>query len=168
METPELHVINKIHWQFFGTLTFRRERMLERWRLGMWFALLRLTAKQFETPFPKLLWVLRQEKGEQFGRIHFHYLLAGLDRRCANITTCHWLMNCWENRGGGMSRVHVFDPRLNAGSYMLKEQYGFNDHTLGGDHYESAKFSSQDCELMIANSVWKVAKRRFRKSNRVH
>ena len=39
-------------------------------------------------------------------------------------------MNCWENRGGGMSRVHVFDPRLNAGSYMLKEQYGFNDSQL--------------------------------------
>ena len=76
METPELHVINKIHWQFFGTLTFKRDRMVERWRLGMWFALLRLTAKQFEIPFPKLLWVLRQEKGEQFGRIHFHYLLA--------------------------------------------------------------------------------------------
>ena len=67
-----------------------------------------------------------------------------------------------------MSRVHVFDPRLNAGSYMLKEQHGFNDHTLGGDHYESAKFSSQDCELMIADSVWKVAKRRSRNSNRVH
>ena len=168
MEIPEIHVLNKVHWQFFGTLTFKKERMAEKHRLGMWFALLRLTARNFDMRFQKLLWVLRQEKGEQFGRTHFHYLLAGLERRCANSSTCFWLMDCWKKRGGGMSRVHVFDPRLNGGSYMLKTQYGFSDRTLGGDHYESAKFSSPDCELMIANSVWKVAKRRFKRCNRAH
>jgi hypothetical protein len=26
METPEIHVLNRINWQFFGTLTFKSER----------------------------------------------------------------------------------------------------------------------------------------------
>ncbi|MDF1658699.1 MAG: hypothetical protein P1U58_13880 [Verrucomicrobiales bacterium] len=159
MEIPEIHVLNKVHWQFFGTLTFKKEKMLERDRLNMWFALLRQTGRQFHTPFHHLLWVLRQEQGEQFGRTHFHYLLAGLDRHVENPTTCFWLMSRWEQLNGGYSRVHEFDPRLGAGSYLVKEGGAFNDHTLGGDHYESAKFSSPDCELMIANSVWKVARR---------
>ena len=64
-------------------------------------------------------------------------------------------MNKWEKLGGGMARIHVFDSRLNAGSYILKRS-GFDDG-IGGDAYESAKFSSKACELMLADRVWKVA-----------
>jgi hypothetical protein len=163
MEIPEIHILNQIYWQFFGTLTFRSERLSERKRYGMWFALLRQISRQYKVPFERLLWVLRIEQGEKFGRTHFHYLLAGLDRRYENPTTCFWLMNGWETLGGGMSRVSVFDPRLNAGSYILKDLDRFNDNTLGGGFYESAKFSSQDCQLMIADAVWNVARRRLKR-----
>lgn len=159
MEIPEIHVLNRIRWQFFGTLTFKSERLSQRKRMGMWFALLRQVSRQFKVPYKHLLWVLRQEDGEKFGRTHFHYLLAGLDRRCEIPTTCFWLMNRWERLKGGMSRVTVFDPRLSAGSYILKDLGGFNDSTLGGGFYESAKLSSQDCQLTIADAVWKVASR---------
>lgn len=54
-----------------------------------------------------------------------------------------------------MARIHVFDSRLNAGSYILKRS-GF-DERVGGDAYESAKFSHKACELMLADRVWKVA-----------
>ena len=64
-------------------------------------------------------------------------------------------MSKWEKLKGGMARIHVFDSRLNAGSYILK-QHGF-DEGVGGDAYESAKFSSKACELMLADRVWKVA-----------
>ena len=40
METPELQVLNKICWQFFATLTFKGERLPERVRLSLFFALL--------------------------------------------------------------------------------------------------------------------------------
>ena len=40
-----------------------------------------------------------------------------------------------------MARIHVFDSRLNAGSYILKRS-GFSE-SIGGDAYESAKFSSK-------------------------
>lgn len=162
MEIPEVHVLNLIHWQFFGTLTFRSSRLSDRKRFGMWFALLRKISRQYQVPFKRLLWVLRMEDGEKTGRTHFHYLLAGLDRRFENPTSCFWLEHCWKEKvnGGGFSKVTVFDPRLNAGAYILKDLAQFNDSTLGGGFYESAKFSSEACQLTIADAVWKVAERR--------
>ena len=156
MESPEIHVLNRIRWQFFGTLTFKSERLSERRRYHMAYAHLRQIAKQFRVPFKGLLWVLRQEEGEMFGRLHFHYLLAGLDRRNVHPTTCHWIMNQWEDIGGGMARVSRFDPRLNAGAYLLKD-LSFDDSSLAGGAYESAKFGSGTCQLTIAHSVWKKA-----------
>jgi hypothetical protein len=120
METPELHILNKIAWQFFATLTFKSERLPERVRLPVFFAMLREFRAQFDLEFPYLLWCLRQERGESLGRRHFHCLLAGVRGALVNLTTCFWLMDKWEELGGGMARIHVFDPRLNAGSYILK------------------------------------------------
>ena len=142
-------------WQFFATLTFKSERLPERVRLALFFALLREFCAQFDLKFPFLLWCLRQERGESGGRRHFHFLLAGAHETLVNLTTCFWLMDKWEKLGGGMARIHVFDSRLNAGSYILKRS-GF-DESIGGDAYESAKFSSKACELMLADRVWKVA-----------
>jgi hypothetical protein len=88
METPEIHVLNRINWQFFGTLTFKSERLPERVRLQMFFAYLRQFCRQFGLKFPKLLWCLRQEQGELTGRRHFHYLIAGAAASLANLTTC--------------------------------------------------------------------------------
>lgn len=66
-------------------------------------------------------------------------------------------MDKWEKLGGGMARIHVFDSRLNAGSYILK-RCGFSSNAVSlGDAYESAKFASKACELMRADLVWKVA-----------
>ena len=156
METPEIHVLNRINWQFFGTLTFKSERLPERVRLAMFFAHLRQFCRQFGLKFPKLLWCLRQEQGELTGRRHFHYLIAGAPASLANLTTCFWLQDEWEKLGGGMARVHVFDPRLNAGAYILK-QTGLDDASFGGDAYESAKFSGKACELLLADRLWEVA-----------
>ncbi len=155
MQTAELHVLNTIAWQLFATLTFKSERLPERVRLGLFFALLREFCAQFDLKFAYLLWCLRQESGEMFGRRHFHCLLAGAREALVNLTTCFWLMDKWEKLGGGMARIHVFDSRLNAGSYILKRN-GFSAVDLG-DSYESAKFTSKACELMLADRVWKVA-----------
>ncbi len=161
MELPEIHVLNRIRWQFFGTLTFKSMRISERKRHHMWYAFLRQSARHFHMPFERLLWVLRNEEGEITGRLHFHFLLAGLDRRYQNPSTCFWLMDQWEQLKGGMARVTVFDPRLNAGAYILKD-LTLDDASLGGGFYESAKFGGGECQLTIAHSVWKTAKRQLR------
>ena len=155
MEVPEMHMLNKIEWQFFATLTFRSERLPERVGLGLFFAALREFCRKFGMKFPVLLWCLRQESGEVFGRRHFHCLLAGVREALVNQSTCFWLMDKWEKLGGGMARIHVFDSALNGGSYILKRN-GFGGVDLG-DSYESAKFSSKACELLLADRVWKVA-----------
>jgi len=41
---PEIFHLARIGWQFFGTLTFKQERLPERVRAGMWFAFARVTA----------------------------------------------------------------------------------------------------------------------------
>ncbi len=153
MESADIHVLKEVPWQFFGTLTFKQERLPERVRLSMFFTLMRHTAKAHEVKFKKLLWCLRQEHGEATGRRHFHFLLAGLPAEACNMRTCFALKNGWESRKGGMARVSRFDPRLDAGSYLTKPA-GPADP---GDAYESAKFGSGACGLMIAHAVWKFA-----------
>jgi len=74
--------------------------------------LLRRAARCFKKDFHQLLWTLRAENGERAGRAHFHFLLAGFETKAA----CFFLMDRWEKLGGGMARVSVFDPRLNAGT----------------------------------------------------
>jgi hypothetical protein len=93
-----------------------------------------------------------------------HYTLLCLD--CDTETPLHIffeyvmtsdVMDKWEKLGGGMARIHVFDSRLNAGSYILKRN-GFKLSAVDlGDAYESAKCASKTCELMLADRVWKVA-----------
>ncbi len=87
MEIPEVHVLNRFDWQFFGTLTFKGERLPERVRVALFFALLREYGAQFGMKFAHLLWCLRQEQGELFGRRIFHLLLAGVRPALLNPTT---------------------------------------------------------------------------------
>lgn len=158
MEIPEIHVLNRIRWQFFGTLTFKSVRISERKRYHMWYAYLRQVARRMDLGgFQRLLWVLRAELGERTGRFHFHYFLAGLPTRAACPTSCFFLMNLWEELRGGMARVDVFDPRLNAGAYITKGLADSNDSSLARGFHESGKVSWGDCQLTIANSVWKAA-----------
>lgn len=156
MEAADIHVLKEVPWQFFGTLTFRKERLPERIRLSMFFALMRRTAKAHRVRFHRLLWCLRMEHGEATGRRHFHFLLAGLPSEATTIRTCFALKNGWEDPAlirGGMARVTLFDPRLDAGRYLTKP----DGHADPGDAYESAKFGSHSSSLMIAHAVWRFA-----------
>jgi hypothetical protein len=150
----------------FGTLTFKTERLSERKRYHTWFALLRRAARHFRKDFGQMLWTLRAENGERTGRAHFHFLLAGLEARAACPTTCFFLMDLWEKLGGGMARVSVFDPRLNAGAYILKDLHPFDASSLAGGFHESGKFSWGDCTLTIANSVWNAARNQMEQNRR--
>ena len=157
MESPDIHKLRLIDWQFFGSFTFKSERLPERVRLSVYFAAMRRVAKQLRVHFPNLLWCLRQERGETTARRHFHHLLAGLPRQAVTPTTCFFTMWAWEQAGGGMARVRLFNPHLNDAGYLLK-CLGYS--TDGGDVYESAKFGGSHCELMLSNAAEKVIRRR--------
>ena len=157
MESPDIDKLRRIDWQFFGSLSFKSERLPERVRLSVYFATMREVAKQFRVFFPNLLWCLRQEDGESTGRRHFHYLLAGLPRQVVNTASRFFQMATWEQVGGGMARVHRFDPRLNGAGYILK---CLGETADGGDSYESAKFGGGHCHLMLSNAAERVIRLR--------
>ncbi len=52
METPEIHLLIQVRWQFFGSLAFKQERLPEGVRLSMLFATLRAAAADISRACP--------------------------------------------------------------------------------------------------------------------
>ena len=148
MESPDIHVLEPIWWQFFGSFSFKSERIPERIRLCMWFKLARKVSKWHGVYFPRLLWALRQEPGEIGGRLHFHALIGGVPPYAVHEKTCFAIKNEWEKLGGGMARIRTYDQSRNGLGYILE---CLRDH--GADAYESSKFGDARCHLIVAKSV---------------
>ena len=149
METALTYTLQRVHWQFFGTLTFKSAKMPERVRLSMFFALVRRVCRWHKVPFRKCVWALRQEHGEIGGRLHFHFLIAGLPPLAVQVATAMSLKAQWETLGGGMARVREYDSREQALEYLLKCLQA------GANLYEVSKFSSSADEVMLAHAIWK-------------
>jgi hypothetical protein len=143
---PELFHLARIGWQFFGTLTFKQERLPERVRRALWFALVRTTAGRTRVHFRRVLWVLREETGARLGRRHYHYLIGGLPPGTAHPSECFAQMATWERLGGGMTRVYVFDQSLNGLAYITK-------CLEAGLAHETGKFGREDVDLMLSHST---------------
>ncbi len=168
METPELHILTRTPWALFGTLTFLREVIPTGQRLKMWFAFVRQAARAGAVAFPEVLWCLRMESGEQFGRRHFHFLIAGLP---THTGFRFMVMHKWESIGGGMARIRRFDPTLNGVGYVVKcltdESKWDTDRA---NEYELAKFARMSCELTLSKSLLRYGVRlgHSDRSSRVH
>jgi hypothetical protein len=154
METALTYTLQRVHWQFFGTLTFKSAKLPERVRLGMFFALVRSACRWHKIPFRKCVWVLRQEHGEIGGRLHFHFLIAGLPLYAVQVATAMSIKAQWQELGGGMARVRKFDSREQGLEYLLKD---LNVTNAGANLYEVTKFSYSADEVMLSNSIWNPA-----------
>jgi hypothetical protein len=148
METALTYTLQRVHWQFFGTLTFKSVKLPERVRLSMFFALVRRLCRWHKVPFRKCVWVLRQEHGEIGGRIHFHFLIAGLPPYAVQVATAMSIKAQWEELGGGMARVREFDSSKQGLEYLLKCL------NAGANLYEVTKFSYSADEVMLSDSIW--------------
>ncbi|WP_136063154.1 hypothetical protein [Pontiella sulfatireligans] len=169
--------MDKIEWQIFGTLTFKKERMPHHHRLKMWYAEVRTLAKWQHVYFPELLWALRFEHGELTGRPHFHCLIGGLPKAAVSGATkirraggswdvvnrtCHAMYAKWARMGlkesdpkDRISQFSLYDSRLNGGAYILK-CLGVDESRLSKDIYETAKFNWEADELTLSESVTRV------------
>ena len=153
MENADVYVLSKLRWQFFGSLTFRSERLPERVRTSMFFALIRKAARDFRVYFPTLPWCLRLERGEINDRLHHHFLLTGLPESAASRATCFAMMRMWENKlRGGYARIRLFYTRLSGVEYVA-ECLGYD----GADLYESAKFGQSGRDLIYSRALWNDA-----------
>lgn len=158
MESPDIYLLQSVKWDFFGSFTFRSERLPERVRLGMWFALERKIAQWHSVSALWMPWALRQEPGEIGFRLHFHALIGGVPSYAVTETKCMAIMAQWEKLGGGYARCRIFDRGRNAPEYILK---CLSDHEgvsrlEGKDIYESSKFGASRCHLMLAKSVYAI------------
>lgn len=147
----ELAIIQRYEaWGYFCSWTFQgREPSLPAAR-SLVFAHLRRCANLFEIPFHRLAWAIRRERGEKFGRMHYHGLIGGPVK--VSRSHCFILNDTWEKLHTlcGMSRHRVFDHRMNGADYIAKCL------SLGGDfganHYEMSKFAKAD-ELTLSVSL---------------
>jgi len=153
LESPDLLMLSGEHWQFFGTLTFKRERMPERMRPSMFNAAFRQLAKTQHLHFPRLAWCRREELGDLLGRRHYHFLLTGLPARAVNISTCFFLMHAWEKIGGGMARVRLYNQGQDGLEYITKCLHG-------GDAYETSKFAEGLSHLTLSDGLRRMLRAR--------
>ncbi len=154
MSKPELWVLEREPWQYFGTLTSKEwELSRERWR-SISFSLFRWFAKEAQIYFPSLPWVLREERGEITGKAHVHFLLGGLPAFKVNVATAFRAM--WQvdlkNAEGlkvGHSRIRLYDRSQNGTGYIVKCLSGM----AGNDVYEFSKFGGDLQELTLSQAL---------------
>jgi hypothetical protein len=155
MQQPELYALSSIEWQLFCTFTFKQDKLTERVRLAMFFAVARTTARNFGLHWNDLFWVVRQERGETFGRLHYHCLIAGLPSHGVHWATCNSTEKLWVRFGGGHAKVSEFNPSLEGVDYILKhgdEMARSLASRWAGDYHELTKFGGP-CDLMLSVSL---------------
>jgi len=155
VQNPELFALSSVDWQFFCTFTFRQERLPERVRKAMFIGLLRETANNSGLHVNRIMTALRQERGETFGRLHYHALIAGLPLHYKNWVTCNSTEKLWVKLGGGHARVTEYNPTLSGVDYILKEgdEMARSFATRwAGDYHELTKFGGS-CDLTLSESL---------------
>jgi len=156
MEAPELYYLARIRWQVWSGFSFVGVTPpVERIRVAMWFSCMREFTEALGLHFHSVLWCLRQERGETTHREHFHALIAGLPEQMVNLGTCFLLQKLWAQVGGGKAPVYLFDRSLAGIDYVCKCLGEAEESVLAGQIYESSKFGSKACELMLSDSLKK-------------
>ena len=165
LENPETFFLSSIYWQLFGGLTFRQAKLPERVRLSMWFAFFRQIAAHNKIHKNDVLWVLRLERGDLLGRLHFHFLISGLPEQGISMGNRFAMRALWKRIGGGVSRIDLYDSRLHGLPYIagLLNCSASDIGSSGAMAYESAKFGAANSVLMLSKSVLKVIKANHRR-----
>lgn len=152
-------------WQFFGTLTWAKDPNKRAARaLGGAVQFFGRTAQLVEVPFSHLVWCLRGEQGEQFGRGHHHYLLGGLRELAPTRSGASVLRWVWESAGHGFADVKVFDRERRGPAYVLDCLSG--SESSDGANYESRKFAFVQAPPLVSQSLLRWHQRFARETER--
>jgi len=149
---PEEYALKQVSWQVFATYTFIKKELSVPRRIKLFFGTLRICCKWFHVYFPRLKWALRIEKGEKFGRVHLHCLIAGLPEFAVTFQTCQAIASIWSKRKRlGHADVRQWARGGNAVSYILKGDYSL----VSANSYERAKFDGGRCVVILSESILK-------------
>ena len=116
-----IHMLNRIHWQFFFHLTFKKavdELTAKKAYKGFATKVTRAFLGRNKIVRNRLLHFAQIEFGSSSEHIHLHGCLAGLPQ---HITAAD-IEEIWETRihEGGNAEVSEYDTRQNGVSYALK------------------------------------------------
>jgi len=119
MDSPDVYLWAKVPWQIFVTLTWAESKS-EGIRQRVLFAWLRRLSKTSGRHFHRLLWAVRQERGEIGGREHYHVLLGGLPEHRVTDRLMPLARKWWKRCGGGFAWVNAYCPSSEGVQYVLK------------------------------------------------
>lgn len=140
-------------WQYFASLTLRGigGRTPKVVMLPGMLMVLREHASMLGVPFSRLVWCLRAEHGERFGRLHYHALISaeGEGAKKPTIGNSYRLRSVWARRFG-WADVRVYDRRQHGAAYVVK-CLGYRD-TSGMNAYELSKFG-QGIDAILSDSL---------------
>jgi hypothetical protein len=151
-QSPAVYHAMQERWSFFVTLTFAGVVPAPALAFALQRRWLDVVSRPLLHEIPEsLLWLSREELGEQNGRLHFHVLIGEIrDASRINKRTCLALMSEWEKLtekrlgNAGMARCRVFQPALDGVGYVLKGLESAGDWTLrGANTYEIGKFGGE-------------------------
>lgn len=153
-------------WQYFVTLTHRRDEDGSSIVSKVPMAFLRGCASSLGVRFPQLVWTLRREVGEVRGRGHYHALIAAEGRGALkpSIGRCFELRSLWMKEScGGFADVRIYQRGRNGAAYVL-DCLGYSEQS-GANRYESQKFASgMDCILSDSLSRFMSGSRHGRRT----
>jgi len=118
----------RLRWDLFGTLTFRQSPR-PRSAMGLVWRHMGQAARFGGQSYSRMLIAIREERGGVGGRLHYHYLLGGLQGNL--MTLAKRLEHDW--RFTGFGEIRPFDNAQQGVAYLVK--------TLGvRDAYELDRF----------------------------
>lgn len=159
MALPESIILSRCRlWRVFGTGTWSSPVVpgaLQQRRLL--YAFLYETAKMAGIPFGRLVWATRHERGEQFGREHYHWLIGAREWNPTKADMFR-LNHLWDSLPRcGFSRNYAFDQKLNGVEYVSKCLSSSDTRdTVGAGFYETAKFAHCATDVTLSNALLRL------------
>lgn len=161
-----VHMLSRCRdWKVFATLTWSEvQPPTSAGQRKLLFGHLYRIARIARIPFCRLLWVVRQERGEKFNRPHYHALI-GWRGKPATIGLCFALNSSWAKQHPlcGYSRHYVYDCGQDAASYITKGLSGSGRDTASASNYEAGKFGWSENEVTVSGALMRLVGRDIRR-----
>lgn len=139
-----VYSLTLVRWAIFGGLTFQGRVPSASAAWGLVRESIMRTAYVCHVKPRRLLWAVREERGDSTGRRHFHILIGDVGKLNL-ITLCHQLEYEWNQLTGAFAKFRVYDRRLSGVDYICKVM----------NLYEVGKYTNAD-HVTLSSSVYRV------------